>query len=1524
MGIIDSFKEIYYYWEDKYYSFLDKVNESIPIYKVIDPIDRVFPTFVLFFLLIIFLLGFLAFTFVSPDFISNLFGGGTAGFSATIKVSADDVGVEGASVNVIIVGKQSVHITDSFGEAKVPLPSQSVQAELSVSKEGFNPQSASLLLEHNKLYDIRLSGIVSPAVCGNNICESGKGESFANCPADCIGGLEGTFNVFIIDSQSRRLITNSATIDFSCSSGAQAPSPITRVGGEFKDIQKPSDCGELLMDISADAYEPKTGVRLDRTPKYVELDPIGIEAVGNIKVTVVDTNNSPVSGVDIKIFNSAGVMKNQKQSTSSGNALFEGLDVDTYKITASLASRFSERQNIQVETGETTDITITLPNAPAVGKKVFLKMVDSNSNAPVADAKVNLFANGSFFESRNSDTTGIASIVVSDQNIDFVAVITHQNYIMKIVRVQPVDETSPTPTTISLSPFVPELAVAATVNVADNDTNGPVQNATVLLFNTDYNGIILNYPYTLTSVQGQAFFSRLPADGNYFATATSRNQYGLSASKKAVSGQTLVLDIFLVFTEGRLRITAKDSATKSLIQGATVAIHNFSDSTLIESGLTNSNGVFESSPIPTDKTAYIIVGATNYLRFISQPVPVARGVNRIEVLLVQNNFLPPVCGNATCEAGETTDTCPQDCGLPVCGDNVCSASESSSSCPADCGQGPVCGQNGCEFGETPLTCSEDCGNPPVQCNDGVCGAGENQQNCPQDCGFPPAPCGDNVCSDNEFPTTCPIDCGFPPLPAPNVFDIAFAGFYTNSEATTKASVLQSDAAQPKQYYAKWNLFLPIDRNYSTLLSFFRFGQESSAPIQLPGYKIKAKGNVRSTPFSSAYQGKCYTLQNDFNALFHIPDACIVDPGLDAKQVNVFWNNPFSNASLIVIVPVLVEQGLADGTDIDVRYQARGLFDGNYFQTQKFFKQFKIGVPICTPGVDCPAFLWKFFIEGQELPKVQISNFSLETKFSLSSKTVFDISSEVRNTSGQDFSGLDLNVENRNPAGAISFPLLGQGSGPHTILSGISIPEDTRKELPLLTIRSGEDTDFTELLYSFGITSSFEDKNKTLFFKVLPGKALLIQLSSDKLNPFDDQQRVQGIVKDANTLLPLRNAIAKLFVPGSTDPFGTAITDVNGFFSLPVNMLLSPNQTVVVEVSKSGYRTATASLSVLPLRFIDPRYNCVSIDQNSFNVAIGGSFGISVKTTNCPENVEVKLNTGFVSNPASVSLDQNDLKTITLTAQNAPGYPEIIPGIYPIFVQARFGGDVRFVNAFLAKVIVNDPNTCFSLSKYSFDLETRPSDSGIVNNSCPLAFPDPWLPELSLASRDAALKNLDSNIPSRITFDWRIEVKFITADKNDVRPLFVPDANSKNLGVIDSNRADANAVDANRNNLRPFKINNLVVKLNKVRERTFVIGPLQVIMIPAKHKGFVLGSFVYDARKYFDQNDSFILDVELTPKSSDNRVQTWIVGNRIYGKYAGSENRTSPQSAINFEIANVSLNSTQFTRLTVLDYVGVLK
>jgi hypothetical protein len=98
------------------------------------------------------------------------------------------------------------------------------------------------------------------------------------------------------------------------------------------------------------------------------------------------------------------------------------------------------------------------------------------------------------------------------------------------------------------------------------------------------------------------------------------------------------------------------------------------------------------------------------------------------------------CGNDTCDIGESSVTCPQDC---RCGDGIC-GTEEVGVCLDDCG---ICGDGVCNNTQI----------DSEHCPQGNCFANETSKNCPEDC---EAVCGDNSCSESEV-LNCPEDCGCP-------------------------------------------------------------------------------------------------------------------------------------------------------------------------------------------------------------------------------------------------------------------------------------------------------------------------------------------------------------------------------------------------------------------------------------------------------------------------------------------------------------------------------------------------------------------------------------------------------------------------------------------------------------------------------------------------------------------------------------------------------------------------------------------
>ena len=129
---------------------------------------------------------------------------------------------------------------------------------------------------------------------------------------------------------------------------------------------------------------------------------------------------------------------------------------------------------------------------------------------------------------------------------------------------------------------------------------------------------------------------------------------------------------------------------------------------------------------------------------------------------------PANCNNnGTCEYGEDTVSCPNDCDAVSgarCGNGLCEAGDGENclTCAADCAgkqKGSASNQFCCgNGGNNPLGCgrrtdgSESCVDaskgracrlgavPLAQCGDGLCEGAETESSCPADCAPPPAAC----------------------------------------------------------------------------------------------------------------------------------------------------------------------------------------------------------------------------------------------------------------------------------------------------------------------------------------------------------------------------------------------------------------------------------------------------------------------------------------------------------------------------------------------------------------------------------------------------------------------------------------------------------------------------------------------------------------------------------------------------------------------------------------------------------------
>ena len=132
---------------------------------------------------------------------------------------------------------------------------------------------------------------------------------------------------------------------------------------------------------------------------------------------------------------------------------------------------------------------------------------------------------------------------------------------------------------------------------------------------------------------------------------------------------------------------------------------------------------------------------------------------------------PTVCGDGVCSTSETASSCPSDCYTCAAESWRCvnkTECESNghlwcgSGCYAAgtlCETGTICGNGTCETGETSTNCSADCKQSTAQCGNGVCESGETSSSCAADCKTSSTACdSDGVCESGESSGSCPSDC----------------------------------------------------------------------------------------------------------------------------------------------------------------------------------------------------------------------------------------------------------------------------------------------------------------------------------------------------------------------------------------------------------------------------------------------------------------------------------------------------------------------------------------------------------------------------------------------------------------------------------------------------------------------------------------------------------------------------------------------------------------------------------------------
>ncbi len=577
MGFVNLLKGIYYSAEDKWYDLLDALDRRhLPVYKIIDPIDSVVPSFLLFILTMIFILVLIAYIlqFYSP--VEFTF---TAVDSST-KETLSEVVISG-----YINNEQFSKVTGSSGEAKVIMKGKPFNLFEKMGSLFFSEEfeySATISAEksgYQKVVNQKKDLSSRDATISLTAMTDGQ-----DTDDQFVSGVD----VELVDNATGERIIDSkgtAFVKYNCSNKGIAIKTSSdgydgAIDGKFR-LTEPT-CGFTVKGAYSDGYESLNGINVE-LPTTTNLHTIQLTKLtsptkGIAKIFVYEKNSSPLiplPNIQIRLLDLMG-NSSQEGTTDYSGVFSKEVDPGTYIITATspdgnyFAINSDANQLIVVTVNKSTEKTIYLQRLdPALVRFLRIKVVDYNGRVPLRDVTVfpqklilssdgNRTAQGIIGVCTNACKTDINGLITisglsAEDEGKIVVSLFKENYLSKVFE----------PTIYKINSLQFETIE---LEKADYSINGNAGKGLVLVrtqnnlrglvakvymyFNSpelNINGINLFPGGMNTNQNGEALFMGLKGrkDKVYYASAKYNEITGVSAIKAVDVNKLVIFDINL-------------------------------------------------------------------------------------------------------------------------------------------------------------------------------------------------------------------------------------------------------------------------------------------------------------------------------------------------------------------------------------------------------------------------------------------------------------------------------------------------------------------------------------------------------------------------------------------------------------------------------------------------------------------------------------------------------------------------------------------------------------------------------------------------------------------------------------------------------------------------------------------------------------------------------------------------------------------------------------------------------------------
>ncbi len=1495
MGAFDKLKKGYFAVEDKYYAVLDKVNRTVPVYKVIDPIDKVVPSFALLIgLLMLFLL------LMFSSFLPIIFPPQANAFTAGIQVLSADSNkpLKGATVIVSFgEGEKISRKTNDVGIAEIELPSVEAEAEIEVKADGYGSVSKTAMLK------------------------DGLTESFSLVGSDAL--FKPKVKIFVFNAESnKKILDRTISIKFTCSNGGN-PDQINAVQSEKIgfETEVPEECGTLLATIKANGFKDKTVSLVsayESATKNVMLAPSEeeVQTKGSLSVKVLDNDNNSVDGVLVRVLNAkTEELISSKYSKESGSAFFEKLDPGFYDILCDAGDgRTKTQKNVKVNAGENSAVSIVLPQADLGGasRKLFFKVTDKGSGEELEGVHAVIRMNGDWFKSIDTNSEGLPSVLIpigsQDASKDFTAALSKEGYIMKIADL-PVLAKNASATSIKLSKKIaPANFLPIALFTADKFNGvGSLDVSFDSSASFDPDGVIVSFDWDFgdgessTLVNPQHSFDEV---GNFTVSLTVKDNDGAESTvsrlfQVLVSGENAAPVAFISAEPwfGFIPLEVSFDASESFDSDGSIESFgwDFGD---------GETGVGETVSHSFDEEGVFLVKLT-----------VKDNDNETGEFVVSIQAQENLPGN---EAGDFLVKVQNDSGEPVEGALINLYRENHDGALNDPAQPIYSNADGRHlFEDVPLSedkyyikASKDPGLSgesshklvvvgqqtelvaTLTAGKGTIEAFAHKQNQAVESAHVSfinsgddlviAECDTNSegkCNSGEIVSGTIVivkaakenhltaesleievladNAHFVSLElfeetAVNGIKAELAMVCLDSECTMPAGLIESHASNENIYYFKFNLLLEDsskDVNFAVIAGDF-----SVDSLPLENYKIKITDVLSDADLELL--SNCFDATNTF-----APPSQCVGEGDSFKQAIAKWSELNSGGvSKTIIVKTAIEPGLSDGDTTELRFAANAIQNNAVVSQALEIIPIEISAPLCGSG---QSIGWNRAIELNGV-KTAITT-GPEEKISLERGENYSIYYSLLNC----FSAVqNIDVNAWNEDSTISFPGKIPAFGPFTVESISQLATGAVSQEKEIEISALKASDSTSVKLKAELDPAETTSETVFYFSVLSDKSLVVNGLPNFLRA-GIPVMVSGTVFEEGAETKITGAIVNVKL--NNQLIGEVQTDNNGKFfvqqtgePLPVS-----GATVYVFVSAPGYNDFSIEIEVKnegTLSLLD----CVEIPSEPLNVTKGASVSFDITSINCPAPATINVLSVLQAQTPSFGLSENESKAVSVKASG----DGVFQGIYPVEIKGTLEGAASQRLIGVVDVIVADPNSCFSLNTDTFTLDLLNQSQALeFTNKCFASNKDPKEPVISSDNAGASFELTAQKdiVPESVSLDWEINA-------------FVEQLPGSNFDLkLFSGSATANPSESIVFELGVFSGSDAVTQIKA-------------------HSSF---------------SNGIISNVRFVPSSSNANVEVWIEGGKVMGIYHGP---LEPSGKYDVNVTNTGLAQTGYGFATIEDFV----